>query len=101
MSEDKSFSDIGMTDYVNASTRIYEGRAIVESVTMAGDGANGDCQIYDGQDANGEIKAHLEALSGTTSSWNPGRGARFDRGIYIAVNAATTKVSITYTPVND
>lgn len=101
MSEDNRFNELGMTEYTYESGRIYAGRAIVESVTLAAEGADGYCQIYDGEDANGKQKAHLTALSGTTVNWQPGRGARFDRGIYIAVNAVTTKVSITYTPVSD
>lgn len=101
MSDKRKLSDAGRTDFVTASGKVYEGSCIVESVHVAGCGAAADCQIYDGENANAEQKVHIEAYSGMTDSWIPGRGSRFNYGIYIVVNAATTKVSITYTPASE
>lgn len=101
MDEIKRFKELGVTDYISTSMNIFKGKAIVESVTVSACGANAECKIYDGEDANGKQKVHIDALSGTTEYWRPGRGARFDRGIYVGVNASTTKVSITYTDVGN
>lgn len=89
---------IGRSDYTAASRLIHKGPCIVKSVHIGSDGANGDCQVYDGENSNGELKAHLEALSGTSYTWIPGEGTDFDNGIYIAVNASTTKVTVTFLP---
>ena len=89
---------IATSEYTNSSRLIYSGPCIVKAVHVAGDGANGDCQVYDGLNNLGTLKAHLEVLSGTTFAWLPGEGTDFDHGIYIAVNASTTKVTVTYIP---
>ncbi len=99
MDEEGKLSEAGRTEYTDSSRKIYRGSCIVYSAHIAADGAVADCQIYDGESANGELKVHLEALTGTTESWLPGTGSRFDHGIAIVVNAATTKVSITFKPV--
>ena len=96
---DKSISTaVAPSVYTNASRVLHKGPCIVLAVHVAGDGANGDCQVYDGDSALGELKAHIEALSGTSYTWRPGVGTDFDNGIYLAVNAATTKVTVTYIP---
>jgi hypothetical protein len=87
---------IAHSDYTKTSRVIHRGPCIVKTVHMAADGANADCQVYDGESTNGDLKAHIEALSGTSASWKPGDGTDFDKGIYIEVNAATTKVTITF-----
>jgi len=99
MVNEKIAVDYGVTNYTNTSRLIFKGPCIVEAAHIAGDGADGDCQIYDGENVNGELKSHLEALSGTTFRWQPGKGSKFHNGIYIVVNAATTKVSITYNSI--
>jgi len=90
--------EVSASDYTNTSRLIHSGPCIVRSVHIAADGANGDCQVYDGLNTSGNLKAHLEALSGTSYNWRPGDGTDFDYGIYIAVNAATTKVTVTFVP---
>jgi len=89
---------IAPSDYTNSSRLIHSGPCIVKAVHIAGDGANADAQIYDGSNTSGRLKAHLEALSGTSYTWRPGDGTDFDFGIYIAVNASTTKVTVTFVP---
>ncbi|KKM23096.1 hypothetical protein LCGC14_1618680 [marine sediment metagenome] len=84
--------------YTNKSRLIFTGPCLVKTVHVAGDGAVGDCQVYDGQNANGELKAHIEVLSGTSYEWRPGDGTGFEQGIYIVVNASTTKVTVTFEP---
>lgn len=88
------------SEYTNTSRLIHTGSCVVKSVHLAGDGANADCQVYDGGGTNGTLKAHIEALSGTSSTWRPGDGTEFHNGIYIAVNATTAKVTVTYEPVS-
>jgi len=89
---------VGHSEYTAATKLIHSGPCIVKNVTVAGDGAVGDCQIYDGYSTSGKLMAHLEVLSGTTFSWMPGDGTDFDQGIYVVVSAATTKVTVTYVP---
>lgn len=89
---------ISHSEYTASSRIIHKGPCIVKAVHVAADGANGDCQVYDGESTSGELKAHLEALSGTSYAWLPGDGTDFDYGIFIQVNAATTKVTVTYLP---
>jgi hypothetical protein len=89
---------VAPSDYTNASRLIHSGPCIVKCVLVSGDGASGDCQIYDGSNVNGKLKAHIEVLTGTSYTWCPGEGTDFDYGLYIAVNAATTKVAVTYLP---
>lgn len=86
------------SEFTNTSRIIHKGPCIVCCVMVAADGADGDCQVYDGENASAELKAHIEALSGTTFRWQLSLGTDFDHGIYIVVNAATTKVTVTYTP---
>lgn len=84
--------------YLALSGIIHKGPCIVVAIHVAADGANGDCQIYDGESTYGALKAHIEVLSGTSYTWRPGEGTDFNTGIYIVVNAVTTKVSVTYIP---
>lgn len=74
------------------------GPCLVGLIAIAADGANADVDVYDGTNANGTKKAHLEALSGTTSSLPFKDYVRFHKGIYVDVNATTTKVMIEYLP---
>ena len=87
-------------EYTNVSRVIYIGPVNLRSINLAGDGANADCQIYDGLNAQGTLKGHLEALSGTTFELDIDGGCLFRNGLYIAVNAATSKVTVVYRPVS-
>lgn len=90
---------LAISRYFVSSEVVYKGPCIVKSVHIAGDGANGDCAIYDGIGTKGELKAHLEVLSGTSYNWVPGDGVLFRFGIYQIGNATTTKVTVTYIPL--
>lgn len=85
--------------YTNLSDDLYRGRCKLHSVSIAGDGAGADCQVYDGTSVKGELKVHLEALTGVTHQVRYEGGVDFAYGIYIAVNAATTKVTVEYEPI--
>jgi len=87
-------------EYTNTSRVINVGPCIVLSVMLAANGANGDCQVYDGVNAKGKLKAHIEAVSGTTFYFVPPGGALFRNGLYIAVNANTSKVTVTLKPIS-
>lgn len=84
--------------YTNESKLIHLGPCDVLGVQLAGDDANADCQVYDGENTNGELKVHLEALSGTSFHWSLGDGVDFDHGIYVVVNANTAKVTVIFKP---
>ena len=83
-------------DLTTTSRVLYKGRCKVHSILVAGDGANGDSQVFDGENSDGDEKFHIEALSGTTALWLSSEGVNFMKGIYIAVNAATTHVTVEY-----
>lgn len=89
---------VARSDYTNASRVIHKGPCVVRCVHLGADGANADCQIYDGENTSSRLVAHLEALSGTSYSWRVPGGTDFDYGIYIAVNANTAKVTVTFNP---
>lgn len=89
---------VAPSDYTNISRLIHSGPCIVKTVHVAGDGANGNCQIYDGVNTSGTLKAHIEVLDKRNYTWRPGDGTDFDYGLYIAVNDVTTKVTVTYIP---
>jgi len=84
---------------VNANTVVLKSPGIVGNICIAGDGANGDCDIYDGENANAERKYHLEVLSGSTAEIGAGHFRKFNHGIYIVVNASTTFVTVEYLPL--
>lgn len=87
-------------DYFALTAKIvHTGPCRVYSVNVAGDGVNGDAQLYDGQGTGGAQKLHIEALSGTSHQWRSAKGVYFDKGIYLVANATTTKVSIEYDPI--
>ena len=87
-------------EYTNTSRCLFVGPLVFKSCNLAGDGANADCQIYDGLNANGELKGHLESLSGTTFHLDVNGGVLFRTGLYISVNAATSKVTVVYEPAS-
>ncbi len=85
-------------EFTKTSRVIFVGPCFVEDLMLSGDGAQADCQVYEGQNANGDLKVHLEALSGTTFNFNHPGGVLFRKGLYIAVNAVTSKVSVILKP---
>ena len=98
MSKEPKDANIARSDYTNTSRVLFVGPCVVTNVHLGADGAQADCQVYDGVNAQGELKAHIEALSGTSFDWDPHDGVDFNYGIYIAVNAATSKVTVTFSP---
>ena len=89
---------IAPSDYTNTSRLIHSGPCVVKTVHIAGDGESADAQVYDGLNTLGNLKAHLEVLSGTSYTWRPGDGTDFDHGIYIAVSGTGAKVTVTFIP---
>jgi len=77
---------------------IHIGPCLVCAVTISGKGAAGSCDIYDGRNANMELKSHLEVLTGTTFGLDLERPTDFDHGIYLAVGEITTYVTIQWIP---
>lgn len=100
MNKDEQPVNDKRSEYTNTSRCLHIGPLKICCVMLAGDGANADCQVYDGVNAKGELKAHVEALSGTTFAWGTGLGVTFNTGLYIAVNASTAKVTATFAPVS-
>lgn len=89
---------IGPSEITNTSRVIHKGPCIVKAVHVAGDGAGCEVVIIDGVNSSGKVKAIIIVLSGSSYTWRPGEGTDFDYGIYVNVNASTTKVTVTYIP---
>lgn len=86
-------------DVYNATTQITDrGGTWLVGATLAADGANGDCDLYDGLDTSGDKKTHLEALSGTTVNLDLKRPILFRKGIFLVCNATTSFVTLTTLP---
>ncbi len=96
--EKVEMSKIAPSEYTNTSRLIYSGPCIVTTVHIAGDGGAADCQVYDGSNVKGNLKAHLEVTSGLSYTWRPGEGTDFDYGLYVAVGGTSAKVTVTYIP---
>jgi len=88
-----------ITKLFTADQVINIGPCLVWDVTIAADGAVGNCDIYNGDNDQAEKKIHLEAISGTSFSWHGHTDVPWEYGIYLKVNASTTNVMITYMPV--
>ena len=82
--------------HTTANIIITKGPCLVTGVLVSGHGASAEGVVYDGLNTNGEIKAHLDAISGTTFSWNHSSPCRFQNGIYVTVDANTTHVTVSY-----
>jgi hypothetical protein len=86
-------------DYTASSRVLHHGKCGLMLISLAADGADADCQVYDGLDTNGRQVAHLEALSGTTAVLVFPEDGYLEHGLYVAVNAATSKVTVQFTPI--
>lgn len=83
----------------NVTGLVYDGPCVLHSASISGDGANADCDLYDGLSTTGRRRLHLEVLSGTSFDKHFRHGAIVDQGLYLVVNAATTFVTVEYTPI--
>jgi len=79
---------------------IHEGPCRIFSVTIASDGADGDCQLYDGQGTSGTQLTHLESLSGSSHQTKWDDGILCYMGLYLVANATTTKITVEYEPID-
>ena len=86
-------------DYTTSSRVLHNGPAVLLAVTVAGDGADADAQVYDGLDTNGRQIMHIEAAEGQTAHIVLPEDIRLETGLYIAVNASTTKVTVQHAPL--
>ncbi len=86
-------------DYTSVSRALHHGKCGLMMISLAADGADADCQVYDGVDANGRQVAHLEALSGTTAVVVFPEDGFLEHGLYVVVNASTSKVTVQFAPL--
>jgi len=85
-------------EITNASRVIHKGPCLVTGFCVAGDGAAGVANLYDGENDLGEHKCRITVLDSTTFEWSLTHPVDFDKGIYIDVNAATTFAMVSYIP---
>lgn len=86
---------------VTGSTVVHIGPCEVFAVSLAGDGGNAECDVYDGVNANGERKGHIEVLSGTTFHICLAAQTKFLYGIYVVATATYGIVMVEYKPLKD
>ncbi len=89
---------ISHAELVNASGIVHRGPCLITGFSVTGHGAAGVADLYDGENAHGDHKCRVAVLSGTTFEWDIVHPVDFDKGIYIAVDLATTYVTICYIP---
>ena len=83
----------------NTSSVLHLGPCIVGNIAISGDGAAGDCDVYDGENAKAERKYHLEVLTGVSFATGAAALKKFNYGVYVVVNAATTFVTVELIPL--
>jgi len=88
------------SDLTNVTRVIHKGPCLVTGFSVAGDGAAGVANIYDGENALGEHKCRVTVLDSTTFGWDLTHPVHFEQGIFIDVNAVTTFVTVCYVPVS-
>lgn len=98
MTEKVELPRIAPSEYTTTSRLIHSGPCIVKSVHVSCAVAGGNCSVYDGVNTSGNFKAYMALTANTSYTWRPGDGTDFDYGLYISVNAATTRVTVTYIP---
>lgn len=81
---------------ITSSQLVYDGPVAVSGLILSGDGANADAQIYDGVNSQGKEVVHLEAKSGETTPVPFSKPMFLERGLYVAVNATTSKLTVLY-----
>jgi hypothetical protein len=86
--------------YDNINRIIYKGLVEVVDIVISANGADGEVNIYDGQNDKGILKYKLSIKDGNSFGGFPTKPIFFHRGIFITVNAATTYYSIRIDPVN-
>lgn len=84
--------------HYNDDTIVHIGPCLLTGITVSSDTGAGSVDVYDGQNAHGELKAHIEVIANTTFGVKLMYPADFDRGIFIDVNDKTTHVMIQFIP---
>lgn len=79
---------------------LYKGPVLLESILVNADGAAAEVDVYDGENDRGEHKYRINCLSDDSKMICLPKPTDFDFGIYIKVNAATTFVTVQFSPVN-
>ncbi len=89
------------TMFLNASRAVHSGPALIVGFVISGSGADPDAQIYDGLNTNGRQIMDIRVLQNLGHSNNIRDGIECLTGIYVAVDAATTYVTILFYPGNE
>ena len=98
MTEKVEIPRIAPSEYTTTSRLIHSGPCIVKSVHIFTPEGGGGCNVYDGLNINGKLKAHIDPLANSSYTWRPGDGTDFDYGLYIELSGAGNKVTVTYIP---
>jgi len=85
-------------ELTNTSRVIHRGPCLVTGFVVTAAGANGLADLYDGENVLGDHKSRIAAIDSTTFEWDLTHPVDFDKGIFIAVNADTTFVTVCYIP---
>jgi len=89
---------VARAELTHVSRIIHKGPCLITGFSVAGYGAAGTADLYDGENALGEHKCRVSVLQNTTFPWPLVHPVDFDKGIYIEVAEETTYVTICYIP---
>lgn len=78
----------------NVSQVIYQGKGIIKSITIDGEGAVGVVTIYDGSSSKQKRLFRCNVPDGYSFSPFLSEGIPFQSGLYVVVNASTTNYNI-------
>lgn len=89
---------IAHAELTHISRILHKGPCLITGFSVAGYGAAGTADIYDGESASGQHKCRVSVIAGTTFHWCLTHPVDFDKGIYVEVAEETTYVTVCYIP---
>jgi len=98
MAEKVELPKIATSEYTTTSRLIHSGPCIVKCIHVWTPEGGGGCNVYDGYNTSGTLKAHVQPLANSSYTWRPGEGTDFDQGLYLELSGAGNKVTVTYIP---
>lgn len=96
----------GITEYValpfvvTASRVLVKGRCLVQTARLSGGSDTATLKVYDGVDANGEIRLSLVAAANSADSDFAPVGDLCERGCYVALTGTGSVATVRVLPLS-